>query len=328
MKELTEEKACWNLMASYFPPYSQMVYTIYESIINDMDEPSCVTKLLIKGLSWFPPFQIFCSPIGFQYWWRILKNYGIFFLMSCGIWTESTRKSYTIMEKFLDYEYLACHDPRTEEPIPLDDPSALQEVEVDENDNGVDLEEAKKDDEALRKLEQRQMFIQFFSATASSRSVLIQMLYGMTAFAVLSVDLSTCPIFVFSKAIQKSLPPLLLTDCWDLATSQVRRGKGGNPSRWKVLLLSIYLFIADSRLIQYFIILQINFVAFGIVFFPHHISQLVGSLVIVTFIVAISRVCSYTLDLHDFFFPHLTTEVIEANEEVNQPLLQAEGGRG
>lgn len=242
-----------------------------------------------------------------------MKNYIIFFFMSLGVWTTSIGTSYSIVDKFLNFE----------ENVKYCDEAARTQLAQDEGDDESDAtadevmiasttpegeNEENEDDEMLDRQEQQSLFAQYFSATASSRSVLLQLIPGLTAFAVLSVDLSVSPIFVYSESIVSYLPPLLSKNSWKCAKSQLRRNTTEvHPSNWKVFLLSVYIYISESRLIQYFIILQINCVAFGIVFFPRFLGQLVVSLVVVTLIVAILRVGKYFVDVFDFFFPQFLT---------------------
>eukprot|EP00597_Dinobryon_sp_UTEXLB2267_P001762 CAMPEP_0170063888 /NCGR_PEP_ID=MMETSP0019_2-20121128/4588_1 /TAXON_ID=98059 /ORGANISM="Dinobryon sp., Strain UTEXLB2267" /LENGTH=509 /DNA_ID=CAMNT_0010270433 /DNA_START=672 /DNA_END=2201 /DNA_ORIENTATION=- len=310
--ELEQEKLKWKNLAMHFPSYSHMVKSVYLGVTERWGKPSCSAKLIITSLSWMLPFQLLLSSIGRQYWYRVIKNYFIFCFMSLGVWTESIGSSYTIVEKFLDFESMFSTSNDSAR-IQL----AQDEVEVEPVDDEVMImprnvatkDEENEDDEVLKKQEQRNMFVQFFSATASSRSVLLQLIPGLTAFAVLSVDLSVCPILVYSDPIRRLLPPLLSTDSWKSAQSQLRRNTNqSHPSSWKVFLLALYLSINDSRLIQYFIILQINCVAFGIVFYPDFIGRLVASLVVVTLIVALFRVGKYYVDVFDFFFPQFITE--------------------
>eukprot|EP01037_Dinobryon_pediforme_P037886 gene37886-45596_t len=87
------------------------------------------------------------------------------------------------------------------------------------------------------------MFTLFLSATSSCRSVLWQIIPGMTGFAILAVETSECPILVFSAEVRSNLHPLVKTDAWSdakvrLSAPNVGETEGRNPKSWKVFLLA------------------------------------------------------------------------------------------
>lgn len=155
----------------------------------------------------------------------------------------------------------------------------------------------------MHKNDHQNTFTQFLSATISSRAILLQLMPGMTAPALLLVGLSECPIFVFSAKLRTNLTPLILWDAWTLATQRIRVSSiDGKTTTWKVFTLSCWLFARDSRLIRYVEVVILNLVALGVVFFPLKSSKLGILLLVISFIRGLMRYFSALVSIHDFFF--------------------------
>jgi photosystem II stability/assembly factor-like uncharacterized protein len=182
---------------------------------NCCQEPLMV--LCVWILSWLIPFQFLYSKVGNSYWKRVAYNYYIYIAVSLGIWKDS------IAESFISY--------------------VIETFNEDFKKNH--LQNYENTDKATQKNDYRNNFISVFSAIVSARSVLLQLIPGMTIVAIFSVDLSVAPLFV-SKRLEQHMHPLLLTiaDAWQLAEESLsEKFDDKRTSTWKIFLFACRLIV-------------------------------------------------------------------------------------
>ena len=164
------------------------------------------------------PMQLQYSPRSRCIWKFVARNYTGFFCMSVGYWSEIMVKELSIIESFERFRGYAkgnIEEVNENSTLSLNyNPLRMRETYLGGGGyafkRGPDDVNEKIDSE--EDIERKAMFVKYLSAMTSCRSVLWQLIPGMTAFAILSVDLSTCPIFIFSKSIEDNnlLPPLFV----------------------------------------------------------------------------------------------------------------------
>ena len=246
-----------------------------------------------------------------------------FFFMSLGIWTDTMVKHLSIIETFTKFSRICEDSPGVTEdsnlsvkfnPLRMRDDTS--EVLLGGDNNNY---ESEQDGSIGNDLERRAMFIKFLSAMTSCRAVLWQLIPGLTAFAILSVDLSSCPIFIVSEKVQHWVPPLIVKNSWDIAKSQFAEGCLGSkdkekPQPWQLILLSFYIFVQESRLVQFIIIVVNSSAAFAIVF-SSNIEVFVILFLMVNIISSIAETGYSILLLHQLFFSEKKYEEEEEKEK-------------
>lgn len=148
-------------------------------------------------------------------------------------------------------------------------------------------------------------FMSYVSSIVSARVVLIQLIPIFTLWSIFAVELARCPIFVFSDRMNKRLPPLWVWNPVAIARAwleQDYKDKSRIPE-WKVYILACHIFVRESRLINFAIIVYTNFVSIGLVFFPRGLQGLVVLLVIILLVLGIIMALYILLLLHKFMFP-------------------------
>ena len=154
--------------------------------------------------------------------------------------------------------------------------------------------------------ERKQRFLEYLAAMTSCRSVIWQLIPGMTGLAIFSVDTASCPIFVFSKELDSMLTDLIIWNAWEVAKERIRKDNSGKKLvSWQVSLFTVYIFFEESRLVQFIVTMVINFVAYCIVFKSHYLSFIIRGFLALMVVSGFVRV-GYTmmvLLLYKFFFP-------------------------
>ena len=316
--ELVKEQQQWQRNKDRFPSYYDMVKKI-RSMASKKDgndstlKDGLISNCIAYSNSW-NLFYHFYSSIGYQHWKRVAINYAVFALTSAGIWTDYATEGFGIFPKFTHFQRIASsgrNDINNDEiSSRIDFISARRRNSIDiaqkrmHNSSSDGTRPTMTPEELMRKNEHQNTFSQFLSATVSSRAILLQLIPGMTAPALLFVGLSSCPIFVFSAKLRENLTPLILWDAWTLASQRIIQvpSVSGKPATWKVVLLSCWLFVRDSRLIQYVEVVLLNLVALGVVFFPLQSNVLGIILLFISGIRGMMRFFPSLVSMHDFFF--------------------------
>ena len=146
------------------------------------------------------------------------------------------------------------------------------------------------------------MFTLYLSAMTSCRSVMWQIIPGMTAFAILAVDTSACPILVFSERMLLYLPPLIVFDAWDIAVKDLRPVLNREPDYWELCLVVSFIWMRKSRLVQFTLQIFVSIITFYIVFSSANLYTPVFVFVAVEFLVGLISFGYYFVHLHRSFF--------------------------
>lgn len=287
--EWQTEETKWQLHTLQFPTY----YTMVQLIASDALETSNIWSIFSSNRvrlgweiffrsvgCWIVPLQIMNSSIARKMWMNVAKNYAMYLFMSMGYWNDHTVQKLSVIEKFRAFEASVLSVQ--------DDPDVVQTMEnplfarnsilvdsaaaITGNSNfepGTETIKADHDEdsEILRADNNiKEMFVNFLSSMTSCRSVMWQIVPGMTAFAILAVDTSTCPILVFSEKMQLILPPLIAVDAWQDSEKVLQSMLVRQPRQWQRFLIACYLGMKNSRLVQFCHQIFINLITFYIVF--------------------------------------------------------------
>eukprot|EP01035_Chromulina_nebulosa_P021994 gene21994-28470_t len=258
--------------------------------------------------------ELSCSSESREIWKFVAMNYIRFCCMSVGYWTEVMVQELSIIDNFERFHGFAKGNTNSGggevnessklklgyNPLRMKDDATEVYVEGSPGDGEIDSAED---------IERKGLFVKYLSSMTSCRSVLWQLIPGMTAFAILSVDLSACPVFIFSSSIEENqlLPPLLVLNSWSIAESQIQDyGLGGKsnkkPYYWQLALLSYYIFMQESRVIQFTVVVANNLTAFAIVFGSSNLAVFVILFLAVNLLMGLSQFAYTVLLLHQFFF--------------------------
>ena len=339
---------------SKHPTFMWTQVRIWEELCDQTEHiPTCLTspsEQKVYNIMCFAvfPVQLNYSERSQDIWQFVAKSYVGFCCMSVGFWTDEMVYDLSIIDSFEEFHRKAVGNATGERERPVNDNSDLSfkynplrtrdddATEVflsgETTTNNVnDLEGGDIDSE--EDIEKKALFVRYLSAMTSCRSVLWQLIPGMTAFAILSVDLSSCPVFIFSKEIDEKhlLPQLLVTNSWSIAEKQIEDGVVGKgnkkPYYWQLALLSFYVVMQESRLIQFSVVVVNNLTAFAIVFGSSNLSAFVILFLVVNLLVGFAQFGYAVLLLHQFFFSKSSDDGNEENKEddsITQPLMAAE----
>jgi hypothetical protein len=104
-------------------------------------------------------------------------------------------------------------------------------------------------------------FQYFLAAIVSVRVVLLQVVPILTIPSIIAVEIANCPILVFSERLNKRLPPLLVEAPFEeaqrLLLEDAKNADLNHVPKWKIIALGFFMFVRQSRLIQ-FLFLPIN----------------------------------------------------------------------
>jgi hypothetical protein len=140
-----------------------------------------------------------------------------------------------------------------------------------------------------------------------------QLIPGMTAFAILSVDTSTCPIFVFSEQMRLYLPPLIAIDVWSAAEKELQSTLMHRPKLWQTTLVACYLWMKNSRLVQFSYQIFVNIVTFYIVFASSSVYLPVCAFVGVELLMGLVTFGYYFVQLHRVYFDSYSVSMAKKN---------------
>ena len=151
---ISMEKIEWRELKEQFPSFFTMVRAIqserrkgFLSRCGHYSKGAQAAYLhFIRTSSWVPIFQWFDSAVGLQYWKRVAVNYCVFLTISLGVWTHYVTRAFCVIDKYENF-------------FPKDSD--------DEDDSKL-----------IRNYERKNQFIEYFSAYANARTVLLQLIPG------------------------------------------------------------------------------------------------------------------------------------------------------
>ena len=338
---LSENEMRVQSLQDRFPSYYSAVCTIVDDVKQHPELlpyrfRSAYSSFFYLVGCWILPLQISFSRKGRRIWLKVLMSYVRFFFMSIGIWNSSMWTQLNLSDNFHEFEgnvavtestreqrrrskkpkgkevgtapQWIISNPLLETPVTVarDETEVVGVQEQQLSDDEDDDEEGKETEELIADYERRSTFVEYLSALTSCRSVMWQLIPGMTAFAIIAVDTASCPIFIFSDELHKQLTPLIMVDAWTIALDRIKRhsvDKEKKPQSWQVAAWALFIFVEESRLVQFFIMMMINFVAFCIVFSSIYL-QLVLKVFLAIFVFNGAVRFFFTMvPLYQFFFP-------------------------
>ena len=289
--EWQSEELKWKQQREKFPTYYSLVQVIIEDAIESVastSTPSSPPWRLNTWKKWFSlvgcwivPAQMFYSAEARSIWKTVTIQYCMYFLMSAGYWTDTMVEKLTLIEKFRAFEssiILIEDDPEAfqtmENPlysrssILLDSAATIVGSDNIFTRSSDTFSRSRVKSIASTSINNVQdVFVQYLSAMTSCRSVMWQIIPGMTAFAIFAVDTSACPVLVFSKRLQQYLPPLLVSNAWSDAQNLLEIEFSSHViSNWQIGLVACFLWMKNSRLVQFLLNIVINMMSLYLIF--------------------------------------------------------------
>ena len=250
-----------------------------------------IILFIVAILSW-TIFGQLLSKRGRRIWYRVLENYWVFCKVALGYWNDNDVYDFDLSTRF-------------------------DEIEKESNKLSPDAYRKR----GLSAIVNKANRMNLVAALVSTRVVLIQLIPDLTLLSTFAVDISSSPIFVFSDSLTRDLPALVLWNSSGLARDWLVN-MNMNIVAWKVNLLSVYLLVVESRLLQFVLNVVFNLLAVLLIFGPNSAQPMIILLALV-FFVSVAIVYSFYLIilLDKKFFPPEVTEVSvtsEKNGETNQ----------
>eukprot|EP01036_Dinobryon_divergens_P028355 gene28356-37287_t len=334
--EWQSEELKWQQQREQAPTYYSMIQVVQVDVLKGGDAGSSSSPsswrwyMWSKWFSlvgcWIVPLQLVYSSEARRMWMAVVAHYGMYFLMSAGCWTDTVVEKLMLIEKFRAFKASIL----TVE----DDPEVVQTMEnplysrssifldkaativsggggdraFSRDSSSGDLSAPKAAAEASaasRNGDAKDMFVQYLSAMTSCRAVMWQIVPGMTAFALLAVDTSTCPMLVFSKRLGRYLPPLLAVNAWADARSQletVLSASQQRPRSWQILLVAASLWMRGSRLVQFSLNLFANAITWYVIFSSEGLFAPACAFLGVQVCVGLVKFGRILVDIHRIFF--------------------------
>ena len=305
----------------------------------------CLTSLFAIAGCGVVPIQLYFSSLARVIWYNVMLHYIRYFFMSVGWWTNSMQRQLSLIDNFTEFEEKMINPSEWERERrssvssavlvsnPLASSGTTGVVGVADEDATSLMGDAVRNQVPstpatgttrkqfdILEYERKTNFMAYLSAMTSCRSVMWQLIPGMTGFALFSVDTASCPIFIFSSEMSPYMPPLLVCNAWGIAKERIhlRTGDVGKKiSCWEVLFCACYIFIEESRLIQFLIAVMINFVAYCIIFSSVYLERVLTLFLVTIIFTGCIRVGYAVVPLYKFFFP--AEAFVE--ETLEQPVL-------
>lgn len=212
-------------------------------------------------------------------WSRVLSNYWVFVTVCFGFWNNKQNGKYAV-------------DQRIEELKSEDALLVFNDAEL----------------KILNKADVQAESIQMLAAVIAPRIVLIQMIPYATLFSSFAVNVSPSPLFVFSAGMREDLPPLFQGQLVAYA-EEVLKDLGIKSQWWNTPLLCLYLFVKQSRAIQFIINAVQSAIAIVIVFARddyHAETVIVFSAIFFAAVAMVNAIYPLILLLHTVFPPEVT----------------------
>ena len=152
--------------------------------------------------------------------------------------------------------------------------------------------------------DRKNRFLEYLAAMTSCRTVMWQLIPFMTGLAILSVDTASCPVFVFSRNLNSMLTDLVVWNAWEVAKERIRKeNRGKKIVSWQIALFMVYIFVEESRLVQFIVAMTINFVAYCLIFKTSYLYFVIRGFLLMMVLIGFVRVGYTVVPLYKFFFP-------------------------
>ena len=102
------------------------------------------------------------------------------------------------------------------------------------------------------------------------------------------------------------MPPLLVCDAWKIAKERIHSRTGDREKKLsclEVLLCACYIFVEESRFVQFLIAVMINFVAYCIIFSLAYLDRVFKLFLVIIIFTGFIRVGYAVVPLYKVFFP-------------------------
>lgn len=297
-----QEDAEWKEVEKTMPSYFDFAMDVRKAMLKDTEDdeslaegqgaayvPSTYYYLCNVLCHWFIT-QIMFTAVGRKTWKRVCKTYFGMILLCMGIWPEWLVRDFKIIEKFEEFK-------------------RLNEAIYRQVGNGVF---SKPLEDAFTKIDNDQgvSFGQFVSAVTMCRIALLQIEPSLTVWAVFASSVAASPLLV-CEAMHKKLPPLIATDAFQRAYDLLKETYCRKPPIIQTAFLGWYIFINQSRIIQFMLAGFLNIVSIGIIFFPQRLKHLIPPLVILIVHYGLLQSIYVVYMFKKLLFPEVTEEILQ-----------------
>jgi hypothetical protein len=285
VKDRNQEDAEWKEVEKTMPSYSN----------SEID----VRKVLEAMSNYFNPERKAESQESFPYvffvlchlfiiLWRVGKTFFGMIFLCMGIWPDWLVRDFKIIEKFQEFK-------------------RLNEAIYRQVGNGVFLNPL---EDAFTKIDNDEgvSFGQFVSAVTMCRIALLQIEPSLTVWAVFASSVAASPLLV-CEAMHKKLPPLFATDAFQRAYDLLDKTYFRKPPIIQTAFLGWYIFVNQSRIIQFMLAGFLNIISIGIIFFPQHLKNLIPPLVVLIVHYGLLQSIYVVYMFKKLLFPEVTEEI-------------------
>jgi hypothetical protein len=140
------------------------------------------------------------------------------------------------------------------------------------------------------------------------RIALLQIEPSLTVWAVFASSVAASPLLV-CEAMHKKLPPLIATDAFQRAYDLLKETYCRKPPIIQTAFLGWYIFVNQSRIIQFMLAGFLNIVSIGIIFFPQRLKHLIPPLVILIVHYGLLQSIYVVYMFKKLLFPEMTEEI-------------------
>jgi len=285
VKDRNQEDAEWKEVEKTMPSYSNSeidVRKVLEAMSNCF-----YPERKAEGQESFPyVFFVLCHL--FIILWRVGKTFFGMILLCMGIWPDWLVRDFKIIEKFEEFK-------------------RLNEAIYRQVGNGVFLNPL---EDAFTKIDNDEgvSFGHFVSAVTMCRIALLQIEPSLTVWAVFASSVAASPLLV-CEAMHKKLPPLFATDAFQRAYDLLDKTYFRKPPIIQTAFLGWYIFVNQSRIIQYMLAGFLNIISIGIIFFPQHLKNLIPPLVVLIVHYGLLQSIYVVYMFKKLLFPEVTEEI-------------------
>ncbi len=332
-EEVASKREAVLTLQDQFPSYLDT----FRKIIADAKEssslrrfPSLIVLFSVIGC-WAVPIQLYFSSLARRIWYNVMMHYVRYLFMSIGCWTNSMQRQLSLIDNFSDFEDKIINPAEWERRSSITSPVMVSNPLANDEAGGEDtvlMGEVRPNPVvsnrkhlSMEEYERKTNFTEYLAAMTSCRSVMWQLIPGMTGFALFAVDTSSCPIFVFSEDMSPLMTPLIVWNAWTIAKERIYIRAGDRDKKiscWQVLLCALYIFVEESRLVQFFLAVMTNVVAYCIIFGSIYLRVVVKTFLGAIIITGCIRVGYAVVPLYKFFFP--AEAAVE--DSLDQPIIE------
>jgi hypothetical protein len=140
------------------------------------------------------------------------------------------------------------------------------------------------------------------------RIALLQIEPSLTVWAVFASSVAASPLLV-CEAMHLKLPPLFATDAFQRSYDLLDKTYFRKPPIIQTVFLGWYIFVNQSRIIQFMLAGFLNIISIGIIFFPQHLKNLIPPLVVLIVHYGLLQSIYVVYMFKKLLFPGVTEEI-------------------